>query len=163
MSTPDDIRAAIVAKLSAVPAIGVVHDYERYAKSEAEFRRLYVSEIGGQQLLRGWYARRIAAREAMGIVGVVMCVNDWRIVGYHGLDDATASEKTFDTLIESVCTAFRTDPTLGDVVGDLRDLISGGDDSPYGMQIEDSAPVLLAGTLCHRAQLRLTTSHAIRF
>lgn len=163
MTTLADIRAAIVAKFNTVPNIGEVHGYERYAKSEADFRSLYVATIAGQPLIRGWYVRRLATREVSAIVGVSMRVTTWRIVGYHGLDDATESETVFDDLIEAACDAFRVDPTLGGVVADLCDLTSGAEDKPQGLQVEDFAQVLLSQKLCHRAQLALTTSNPLHF
>ena len=163
MSTLAEIRAAIVAKLQAVPAIGTVHAYERYAKTESEFRELYVSTIGGQALIRGWYLRRMATRELSAMVGVSMRVTSWRIVGYFGLDDVAESELVFDNLVEAACDAFRTDPTLGGIVADLCDLTAGSEDKPQGLQVEDFAQVLLAQKLCHRTQLLLTTSHPLQY
>lgn len=163
MSTLDDIRAAIVAKFAAVPSIGIVHAYERYAKSEGEFRELYVADIGGQKLIRGWYVRRQATRELSAMIGVSMRVTSWRIVGYHGLDDVTESELVFDELIEAACDAFRADPTLSGIVADLCDLTSGSEDKPQGLQVEDFAQVLLAQKLCHRVQLALTTSTPLQY
>ncbi len=157
------IRTAIVAKLASVANIGIVHPFERYAAREGEFRDLYVADIGGQPMIRGWYVRRSATREVSSVVGVSMRISTWRIVGYHGLDDATESEKVFDDLIESACDAFRADPTLGGAVADLCDLSSGAEEKPQGLQVEDFAQVLLSQKLCHRAQLALTTSTPLHF
>jgi len=41
MSTLATIRAAIVAKLNTVAGIGQVHNYERFARAEKDFRALY--------------------------------------------------------------------------------------------------------------------------
>jgi hypothetical protein len=163
LSTLADIRAAIVAKFSGVPNIGLVHAYERYAKSEGEFRDLYVAEIGGQKLIRGWYVRRLATREVSAMLGLSMRITTWRVVGYHGLDDPTQSEIVFNDLVEAVCDAFRTDPTLGGIVADTCDLTAGSDDKPQGVQVEDFAQVLLAQKLCHRVQLMLTTSNPLQY
>lgn len=163
MSTLATERAAIVAKLSGVADIGRVHAYERYAKSEGEFRELYVAEIAGQQLIRGWYLRRIGTREVSAMPGLSMRITTWRLVGYHGLDDASESELVLDELTESVCDAFRVDPTLGGVVADLCDLTSSAEDKPQGVQVDDFAQVLLSQKLCHRVQLSLVTSNPLQF
>lgn len=163
MSTLAAIRAAIVAKLSGVAAIGVVHAFERYAKSEGEFRDFYVSEIAGQKLIRGWYVRRMGTREVSAIPGLSTRITTWRLVGFHGLDDATESELVLDELTESVCDAFRIDPTLGGVVADLCDLTSSAEDKQQGIQVEDFAQVLLSQKLCHRVQLSLVTSNPLQF
>lgn len=163
MSTLAQIRDAVVAKLGSVPGIGIVHRYERYAAREGDFRALYVATIGGENLIRGWYVRRMRTREVSEVHGVSMRVTDWRIVGYHGLDDAGESEIVLDNLVEDACAAFRSDPTLGGVVASLRDLTSPDGDARYGLQVEDFAQVLLAQKLCHRAQLALITSNSLQF
>lgn len=159
MSDLSTIRAAIVAKLASVPNVGLVHDYERYANAESQFREMYVQN----GLLLGWYLRRIAAREVCGSIGIGMRVTTWRIVGYRALEDASASEKEFDGLIETICAAFRADPTLGGAVADNSDLTAGDGPKEAGIQVINVDPVLFAGKLCHRAQLGLVTSHAVQF
>lgn len=163
MSTLAAIRAAIVATLSGIPAIGVVHAFERYAKSEGDFRDLYVSEIAGQKLIRGWYVRRMGTREVSAMPGLSMRVTAWRLVGYHGLDDAGESELVAEELTEAICDAFRLDPTLGGVVADLCDLTSSAEDKQQGVQVEDFAQVLLSQKYCHRVQLSLVTSNPLQF
>lgn len=163
MTTLATIRAAIVAKFEALPNIGVVHPYERYAKSEGDFRAMYVTEINGQPLIRGWYVRRKSTREVSAMLGLSMRITHWLIVGYHGLDDVAESELAFDDLIEVACDAFRIDPTLGGIVADLCDLTAGDGDKPQGLQVDDFAQVLLAQKLCHRVQLTLTTSNPLQF
>lgn len=159
MSALNDIRAAIVAVLQAVPDIGVVHDYQRYAKTDTEFREHFTVQDGDKKRLAGWYVARKSTREIEAASGVALRVTGWELVGYRGLDDATASEKLFDTVIESVCAGYRADPTLGGVVLDVRDLTM--DNPPSGAQVEDVSPVLFCGVLSHRARLFLTTSSAI--
>lgn len=158
-----DVRAAIAAKLQAVPDAGAVHAFERHAERGGELRDLYVVEIGGRKLLRGWYVRRASVREVSGTPGVATVVSGWRIVGFHGLEDGTASETAFDALIDAARAAFRADPTLGGAVADLCDLTASTESTPYGLQVEDFAPVLFGGALAHRAQLALVTSHLIRY
>lgn len=163
MSTLNQVRTAIVAALSGIANVGQVHDYERYAKAEGDFRALYQATIGAGKSLRGWFVRRVSTREVSATVGVGMEVIGWRITGYLAIDDAAASEKAFDDLIEAIRAAFRADPTLGGVVGDLYDLTQSADSAPYGIQVEESGPVLFAGVLCHRAVLGLVTSSPFHF
>jgi hypothetical protein len=64
--------------------------------------------------------------------------------GYYALEDAAASEKTFQDLVESIEATFRGNDTLNDsaeLVGPL--------------QVERVEPVLFAGVLCHFAELSL--------
>lgn len=150
MPTLDQIRGAIKAKIEGVAGTGIVHDYERYANDLAAFKSLYVSA----GTLKGWLIRRVATRETSPAVGRWIVTHRWQIRAYQGLDDAAASEKAFDTLIESVRAAFRADDTLGGVVGTctLPDDIA-------GLQVEDAGPVMFAGVLAHSARCALATRH----
>lgn len=153
MPTLDQIRAAIAGKLSAVPNVGRVHDYERYAAQGGEMKALYVATIAGAPQLRGWFVRRVRTREDSDDLGRYVVTHGWQIRGYLALDDAAASEKTFDALVEAIRDAFREDENLGGLVS------STVVEDAAGAQVEDSAPVLFAGVLCHSARLRLATRH----
>lgn len=154
------IRAAIVAKLAAVPDIGRVHNYERFAAHEKQFRELYATAEGR---ILGWHVRRVATREVSGAVGISMQVVTWRLTGVMALADAGASELAFDDRVEAVRDAFRADETLGGVVADICDLTAGEGEKEHGIQVERSEPVMFAGVLCHRVQLALTTSNPLQF
>jgi hypothetical protein len=155
MPTEADVRAAIKAKVEGVANIGTVHDYERYAKNLAEFRALYEAAIGGNDQVRGWHIRRMTRRESSPHEGRWIVILGWRVQGYMSFEDAAASEKTFDNLVEDLVDAFRADETLGDVVDST---IVGGD---AGLQVEDSGPVMFGGVLCHSARCRLMTRHYV--
>lgn len=144
------VRAAIVARLRAVPGVGVVHDHERYVADQEGLAALYVS---GAQLL-GWYVRRLRSLETSPALGRYVETTAWRIQGFMGLADADsgASELAFDALIESIREAFRTDETLGGMVA------STVTDDAAGIQVEQSGPVMFCGHLCHGATLSLTTT-----
>lgn len=149
----DTIRAAIKAKLESVTGIGRVHDYERFAKDTAQFLALYKDATDGR--LRGWWFDRTSTREIDRDIGSVRRIHTWRLTGFLALDDADATAKALQTLVESIGAAFRTDRSLGGAVLDVRDMTV--DDAPSGIQVDGIEAVLLAGVLCHRAQLRLTT------
>lgn len=153
MATLSTIRAAIKTKLQGVANIGVVHDYERFASRESDFQTLYKDTVSGRIL--GWNFYREATLEEELSIGDVRRVHTWRIHGFMGLDDADATGKTFEDLIEAIATAFRADPTLGGVVLANKDL----DDEfgQVGIQVDQVDTVMFAGVLCHRARLRLLT------
>lgn len=153
MSTVAQIRAAILAKLLAVAGIGRVHDYERFAKTEKEFQDLYRDAASGR--IKGWNFYRLSTAERDLDLGGVRRLHAWKITGYMSLDDADASGKLIDDLVELIATAFRTDRTLGGRVIDSKDMENNFGAS--GVQIEAIEPVMFAGVLCHRAQLTLVT------
>jgi len=147
------IREAIRARLAAVANVGQVHDYQRYSPNAAGFNDLYGSTIGGQPQIRGWWISRYAVREESDALGRYTITNTWRIHGYMSIADAAASEKTFDSLVEAVRDAFRADDNLGGVVS------STVVDEGAGLQVDEQAPVMFAGVLCHAARCRLYTRH----
>lgn len=145
-------RAALVALIAAVPGVGVVHDYQRYTRSEAEFRQLYVATIAGQPQLRGWHVSRTSVRERSLGLGRNLVQHGWTIRGYMALADAEQSELTFDGLVEAIRAAYRANPTLG---GLATGEPLGTDD---GIQVADMGPANFAGVLVHAAVLTLQTT-----
>lgn len=148
-------RAAIVALLGGVTGIGRVHSFERYASNERGLRALY--EIDGR--LEGWFVRRLRTRVTAPALGIRTVIHTWRIRGYRALDDDTQSELAFDAELELIRAAFDESTTLGGVCETTH---VDGPDGPAGIQIEEHAPVLFAGVLCHGARLALNTRHRER-
>lgn len=142
------IRGAIVAKIKSVPGTGKVYPFERYAKTEKDFRALYAGS--GDQLL-GFHVRRLTRRESAGVEREIE--NTWQIRGLLALSDAEQSEIKFDAVLEALCDAFRTDPRLGNLVArpDMED--------EAGLQLVESGPVLFSGVLCHSARFNFVTRH----
>jgi hypothetical protein len=153
MSTLAQIRAAIVAVHAAIPNIGIVHDHERYARSEDKFRQLFVVDPAGAdpKQIRGWWWRRIAT-EARELDTVTVCeVHTWECRGYMALNDDQDSELAFDDLVEAFRDAVRADPTFGGVcVGNPMG-------EAEGVQVIAAGPVMFCSVLCHSAVLQLKT------
>lgn len=150
MSEHATIRAAIVARLKTVAGIGAVFAFERYAKTDKDFRVIYAA---GEQVL-GWHVRRVARREAPANNEVL---TTWEIRGFMSLADEAESELALDALIDAICDAWRADPTLGGVV------IYPKDDGMAVPELADAGPVMFTGTLCHSARLRLVTRTVAEF
>lgn len=155
MTPLQDLRAAIVAKLTGIAGIGVVHDRERYAHAMDALKALYVP--AGEQQLRGWFVRRLGIRETGAVANRSIQTITWRIQGVMALDDAARSEIAFDNLIETIGDTFRADPTLGGLARTPKP-----EDDDAGVQVVDSGPVMFAGVLCHAARLALTTRQLIQ-
>lgn len=159
MSTLADSRAALLALLRAVPAVGVVHDHERYASNEAGFKAAYLHTHGATGVdafdvephIRGWYLRRTGTAETT-VNGRIFNEHTWTIRGYLSFKDAIGSELIFDELIERMRDAVRQSTTLG-----LPGLVGAKPFEERGMQVESAGPVLFAGVLCHSAALQLKT------
>lgn len=147
------IRAAIVARMSAVSDLGVVHAYERYAADLAKLKQLYYSAPHGN--IRGWFVRRVATGESGNIRSHTVEAISWQLRGYMAFDDAAQSELTFDALIESLRDTFAPDETLGGAVDQCSE--PGNEDGQSGLQLVDAGPVMFGGVLCHAARLELLT------
>lgn len=154
MASPAEIRAAIVARLAAVPDAGRVHAFERFAATEAAFRALYTEGAVSPARLLGWHVRRVARRQTRDN-GLRVLETTWAITGMMALADAAQSELVFDTLVEAVCDALDASPLLPGV------LAQDAAGQRFGAQIETMEPVMFCGVLCHRAALSLTTVHRV--
>jgi hypothetical protein len=160
MSTLQRHRAAIVAALALVPEIGVVHDRERHADSNAEFADLYVytpppGSTPAEPHIRGWWVRRSATAEHSPNLRRTVNVHTWTVRGYLAFRDADATELVLDSLVEQFRAVVRADPTLGGVC--QPGPLAGRDDSTDGVQVVDAGPVVFSGVLCHSVVLQLRT------
>lgn len=153
MSKTTQIRAAIVATLAAVPGVGQVHAYERYAANHGALRAVYAADDGDQDVLLGWFVRRASFSAARVTPGKRRVTTSWDITGYRALADALASELVMDALVDAIADAFDADPSLGGLVRVRQQA------DPAGVALQDFAPVMFAGVLCHAASLRLVTEH----
>jgi hypothetical protein len=155
-ATPEIIRAAIGTIMKAVPSIGIVHPYERYAADNAGFAKLYMWHPGGSAApeLRGWFIRRGAVRQLADTSTQDVVRIDWQIRGYMAIQDAKASELTLDLLCEAVRNRFLASVTLG---GLLDDEVT--PPAPIGPQLVESIPVMFAGVLCHAVRFDWTTAY----
>lgn len=107
------IRAQIKAILEAVSGIGVVHDYERYARSITDFRQIMTKT--GSTTVNGWVITRKktpSEQVIMGPKGQIQRNYLYRIAGVYALDDAAGSEKTFQGIIDAIFAAFKGNGTL---------------------------------------------------
>lgn len=158
MSAPTvkQIRDKIAAMMNSVDGVGKVHTYQRYTRQNSGLVDLYKDAASGRLL--GWNVSKTATREAYIDIGRWVLDHDWKIRGFMALDDADATEETFDTLIESIRDVFRADPTMGDLIFNT---VIEEKNNQAGMQVEEAGPVLFAGVLCHSARIGLTTRHML--
>ncbi|WP_293222313.1 hypothetical protein [Ottowia sp.] len=159
MSTLSQHRAAIVAALASVPAMGIVHERERHAGSNGAFADLYLytppaGSTPAAPHIRGWWLRRSSTAEHSPNLHRHVNVHTWEVRGYLAFRDADATELVLDDLVEQFRAVVRADPTLGGVCqpGPLA-----LDDATDGVQVLDAGPVVFAGVLCHSVVLQLKT------
>jgi hypothetical protein len=107
------IRAQIETILETVPGIGVVYDYERYARSLGDYFKLMTPV--GQDAVNGWVIHREETKSrqvTMGLLGQIERVHSYRIAGLYDMDDAAGSEKVFQAILDGIFTAFKANGTL---------------------------------------------------
>lgn len=151
------IRTAIIAAVAAVPAIGIVHDRERYAATQAPLRAMYIP--AGSQEVRGWYVRRAQWRSISGPIGRRIIDTKWVVRGLVGMQDAESSELEMDGLCEAVRLALEADTSLGGLVDGFIPALGAGDFSG-GVNLDETGPAMLASQwLCHSASLSFITRH----
>ena len=135
------IRARIKTVLEGVSGIGVVHDYERYSRSLSKWLELMRSN----GTVNGWVIHREATSARADTMPTIHRVHRFRITGVYGLDDASATEKALQGLVESIFDAFTADITLAGTCISIDPL-----------QIEAVDVLEYNGTLYHIADLLLT-------
>lgn len=135
------ILAKIKSEIEEITDIGVVHDYRRYSRDWTKFITLFRPE--GEDYIRGWdISRVVSPEEVININASNERGYDFEIRGFAQLDDANASEKTFQGLLESICDKFRFNIQLDNTV-----LIS----TPIQVTVVDIRP--FGAVLCHYAEL----------
>jgi hypothetical protein len=152
--TRAQIRAAIKTTLdAAVGSIAKTHDYFRNVKEPADIDACFVKSglfhvwmVSGapQSSFLTTTSSWIPGRGAMQEFGFTT----WNLHGYYGANDAAASEKTWEGIVDSVIDQFRADKKLGGVVIDS---------GPLQLQ-EDLLRIFPNGengVLCHYARCEL--------
>jgi len=151
------IRDWIVSQLNTVANIGTVHGYQRYADREKQLADLY--QHNGR--LHGWFVRRTAVLDT-GKSNKEKTT--WLIRGYLAINDATASELEFDSLLDAIRDKFfRLESDYETIAGQLIKLssISSSGEIEIGFSVLDSQPVLFAGVLCHSAICQIVTTRYV--
>ena len=112
MSVYSTIRDAIKTQVSAVSGIGQVHAYERYSADWSSYFNLF----GGTNQILGWWVTWDGIPES-GIdgerMGPVSETYRYTVHGMMGLKDSTATEQSFDELIETVVKELRDQRDYG--------------------------------------------------
>ena len=139
------ITAEIVTLLSAVssvPAANVDNHYV-WANTFSNFRESH--EDDDNDVIHHWDVRRLATKEEWWQAQHVQRTHQYELRGLYSLDDAGATETTFQSVVEDVMLKFRRETTLtnnAQVAGPAQ-LVEFG-------EISDKAGVLL-----HQARIQL--------
>ena len=108
-----DIRTRIKAILLGVDGIEIVHEYDRFIANWEKFLELFKNS---DERISGWTISRRSVDTARHHSPVVERSHDVRLRGFHGLNDAAASELVFQSVVDGVLDAIDRDRTLGKTV-----------------------------------------------
>ncbi len=156
-----EIGDAIAAEVSAVTNVGRLHKYQRWAPDLGRYIEHFKWDApDGKDQIRGWLLTRESAREELGSfassapggfvpAGINRRVHTFLLFGLMSLQDKTASETTFQDLIEDVCDRFRTNSalTLGGAVASLERITP--------PQVDRIDLRVFGSVLCHTAEIRI--------
>lgn len=152
--TRAQIRAAIKTTLDvAVATTARTHDYFRNVKEPADIKACFIKN----DLFHVWMISTapqspfltttsswLQGRGAMQEFGLTT----WNLHGYYGANDANATEKAWQDIVDSVVDAFRDDKKLGGLVIDSGPL-----------QVQEELLGLFprgdGGVLCHYSRCEL--------
>jgi hypothetical protein len=146
------IRARIKAVLDTVSNAGLIYNYERFDKGNFTVAiDLFRTTIGGAEVFRGWTvtcsSMSPVALTRMGASGSDTEIHYiFKVRGYFGLHDASASEITAIAIVEAVVLALNADATL-------RAYFGGGAKSLA--ELTTFEPRRFAGWLCHYAEITM--------
>lgn len=142
-------RAAIKAVLDADQTAAKVYDYERFTNDYSGFLDFFKTVYGGVERVFGWtVAYSGQSREPVSFSTTVTTTR-WLIRGFMSLDDSAATEKLFETEVQSVMDAL-------DAAASLHTAASAYDAALHytgRAQNQLSELRLIGSVLCHYAEV----------
>lgn len=135
------LRAQLKIMLESVPGTGKVHDYERFNAADwNKFIELFQDTTSNK--IFGWEITREAVRVEKITIGSKKVIHSFVLKGYYGLQDAMATEKTFNAIIDLVLQKFIDTKIPG----------TQGQSLPKVSPIQ---PRFYGGVLCHYTEIRM--------
>jgi hypothetical protein len=143
----DVIKAKVKELLEGIEGMGRVYTHEVWAVQQADIRKRCM--VDGR--INYWAIVRERSEEPRYPSRVNERHHHLLIVAFYSLDNHGASEDTFEQLIESICTLFRTKPAL-ERVAETSGTIEVNRPDPHRY---------LGEVLCHYAELRIDIQELI--
>ena len=145
------VLGKIKTYMLSVTNIGNVYDYVRWSKDYPAMLTLFkVSSPIAQ--VRFWDISRVKTPETNKVSKSNLREYTFRIRGFMSLDDSAESEKTFQSLLEDVCTVFRNKPTLDGFALNASPL-----------QIDVVSHAMVGDVLCHMTECTITVEDEINW
>jgi hypothetical protein len=135
-----DLRGKLKGRLEALgPGIGRVHDYERWAVAASDFLKLFQDPVSKK--IFGWEITRTGLKVTKAAMRKWKLSHRYLLRGYYALEDAAGTEKTFQSLVDTI------------VVDLTRTKLPG----TQGEQLPEATIEIrmFGAVLCHVAEIRL--------
>lgn len=133
------LRESIKTLVSSVAGVGRVHDYERWTADSTQFLALF--QDPATKKVFGWEITRNSIPQVERIGRKYKITSSYSIKGYYAVNDAAATEKTFQAIIDAIIAALLTG-------------IPGTEGTPL-----PNVPVIdfrtFGSVLCHHAEIRI--------
>jgi hypothetical protein len=149
------IKAQIKGILEGVSGVGVVYTRRRYSRSRAVFRNMMTSD--GK--INACMVYRAATPSERFELPNIIRYHQFRIDYLYELDDETASEDTFQALLDAIFDAFKSNYSLNGTVMNSDPLQIEDVDTDWLDSEKEGVP----GTLVHRAELSLRVEERVTY
>ncbi len=139
------IRAGIKAALAGVTGIGQVHDYERWSVDPAKFLSLF--QDSASKRIFGWEITRTGVKVEKPTQKFKV-THTFVLKGYYGVQDAAASEKLFNSVIEAIVLKFISNTLAG----------------TQGIVVPQVGTIefrMFGNVLCHYAEIKLDVAEIL--
>jgi hypothetical protein len=142
------VRQKVFEIISAVPNVGKVYNYERWAVDWNKFINLFKDTASSRIL--GWEICRGGMQSQKIDVIEESRTHGFKAKGYMAVNDAQASDIEFNAIIEAICNAFKGNHTLGGTCLDA---------GPVAVPIIE--PRMFGSVLCHYAELNIPVNEIV--
>ncbi len=152
------IRAKLVEIVRSVTGAENVYDYPITFTTWDDFISHFKDSTGK---ILGFEIARRAAKENYDDPDEATCTHGYIIKGYMGINNAGASDKAFQSLLEAIRDRFRFDHGLSGVDLDAQGnkVMEATNVTP--VQVERSDERLFGSVLCHYAEMAISVSELI--
>jgi hypothetical protein len=137
--------------LSAVSGIGTVHDYIRFARRWSTI----LDQFKKSDRINATMISRTASASRQVTLGETERAHVFAVSSVYGLADASATEKTFQNLIDAQYAAFQAYELTWNLSGITSHPDWGPMSGAVGLQIDAIDIRLFGETLCHYAACRV--------
>jgi hypothetical protein len=147
-----NVRAQILSTLNGVTNVGKTYDYKRWAPMVNNFLNFFRLVIGGVQQIRTWEITGPTITQGALTFGGTNILRTYTYIinGFMGLNDSTATEKTFIAMAEDVVEALDADFHKGTTFHHCE---------PAELSL--FAWLKFGETLCHHAQITLQVQEIV--